>query len=219
MGYLESAVVVYLREIYYPLGFAFPISPLSEKIALTEIFREVATLVMLVSIAFLAGRTTRQRFAWFIYAFGVWDIFYYIFLKVLVHWPESLLTWDILFLIPVMWTGPVAAPVIVSATMMLLALIILNTEGRAIRSSFFTYATLLIIAGSSVIFLSFIWDFSTFILKRFPVSAFFDAVTMNAALVGYIPVKFNWWLFTAGELFLVAGSAVLYAGYFKDRRT
>ena len=28
MGYLEAAVVVYLRAIYYPEGFSFPLKPM-----------------------------------------------------------------------------------------------------------------------------------------------------------------------------------------------
>ena len=83
MGYLECTVVVYLREIYYPGGFNFPLAPIDKPIAITEIGREAATLVMLLGIGFLAGKTAVQRFAYFIYSFAIWDIFYYVFLKVL----------------------------------------------------------------------------------------------------------------------------------------
>ena len=121
MGFLEAAVVVYLREILYPGGFSFPLSPVPASLALTEIFREVATLVMLVSIGILAGRKFSTGFAWFIYSFAIWDIFYYIFLKAVLGWPESLMTWDVLFLIPTTWTGPVLTPVLVSLTMILFA--------------------------------------------------------------------------------------------------
>jgi len=103
-----------------------------EHLALTEIFREAATLIMLVGIGIIAGRNSSERFAWFLYSFAVWDIFYYVFLKLLLNWPESFMTWDILFLIPVTWVGPVIAPVIVSITMIAFALIILYSNQKSI---------------------------------------------------------------------------------------
>lgn len=121
MGLLEAAVVIYLRYLYYPDGFRFPLTLMAENVVITELLREVATLIMLVGVAVLAGRTAHQRFAFFLIAFGVWDIFYYVFLKLLLGWPESLLTWDILFLLPVPWVGPVLTPCLVSLTMILMA--------------------------------------------------------------------------------------------------
>jgi len=103
-----------------------------EHLALTEIFWEAATLIMLVGIGIIAGRNSSERFAWFLYSFAVWDIFYYVFLKLLLNWPESFMTWDILFLIPVTWVGPVIAPVIVSITMIAFALIILYSNQKSI---------------------------------------------------------------------------------------
>ena len=97
MAYLESAVVVYLREIYYPEGFIFPLTPIDSTIAITEFWREVATLVMLLGIGILTGKSAPQRLAFFLLSFAIWDIFYYVFLYVLLGWPASLMTWDILF--------------------------------------------------------------------------------------------------------------------------
>ena len=74
MGYLESAVVVYLREIYYPEGFAFPLKVMDGGILITEIGRELATLVMLAGIGFIAGRSGLEKFGMFILAFGIWDM-------------------------------------------------------------------------------------------------------------------------------------------------
>ena len=119
MGFLETAVVIYMRDLLYPDGFSFPLVPIPADLALTEILREAATLIMLLTIAILNAKTFSERFAWFIYAFAIWDIFYYIFLKIMILWPESLMTWDILFLIPTTWTGPVISPVIVSFSMIL----------------------------------------------------------------------------------------------------
>ena len=100
MAYLESAVVIYLREIYYPEGFAFPLTPIKTTIAITEFWREVATLVMLLGIGILTGKASAQRLAFFLLSFAIWDIFYYVFLYLTLGWPSSLLTWDLLFLIP-----------------------------------------------------------------------------------------------------------------------
>jgi hypothetical protein len=111
MAYVESAVVVYLRAIFHPEGFIFPLKAFNDYKIKVEVFREVATLVMLLTVAHLAGRNIQERFASLMLTFGVWDIFYYVWLKVLIDWPVSLLDWDILFLIPLPWIGPVIAPV------------------------------------------------------------------------------------------------------------
>jgi len=113
-GYMEAAVVVYLREIYYPEGFAFPLVIIQGRIMLTEVLREAATLLIMWATVCLAYKRLQSRVAAFVILFGVWDIFYYIFLKLLLDWPENLGTWDILFLIPAPWVGPVWAPVLVS---------------------------------------------------------------------------------------------------------
>ena len=111
MGFLETAVVVYLRVLLYPGGFSFPLAIMPHSLAIIEIYREAATLVMLIGIGYLSGKNGTTRFAFFLYAFAVWDLFYYVFLKIFIHWPESWMTWDILFLIPTNWVGPVVAPI------------------------------------------------------------------------------------------------------------
>ncbi len=130
MGFLESAVVIYLRELYYPHGFTFPLTPMPNKISVVEIWREAATVVMLLAVGVLAGRNRAERLAWFIIAFATWDIFYYIFLYIFVGWPQSLFTWDILFLIPVPWVGPVITPVIIAITMILYGLSVVYYSSR-----------------------------------------------------------------------------------------
>ncbi len=215
MGFLESAVVIYLREIYYPAGFAFPIHPLTGSVALTEILRETATILMLLSVGFLAGRNLRERFAWFLYAFAIWDVFYYVFLKLLIHWPESIMTWDILFLIPVMWTGPVITPLAVSATMILMSLIILHFERKDLRIDLRWHTPAMIFAGSILIFTAFIWDFCTFVMTDFSLSDMLRAESSRLMLQLYVPVKFNWSLFVSGEVIILAGLYRLLAGYRK----
>jgi hypothetical protein len=120
MAWVESAVVFYLRsmmdriEPYQPNPL-----PVIGGFAAVELPREFATLVMLFAVGALAGRTWRARFGYAVIAFGVWDIFYYVFLKMICDWPHSLLDWDILFLLPVPWWGPVLAPVLISLLMIL----------------------------------------------------------------------------------------------------
>ena len=140
MGYLEAAVVVYLRELYYSDGFyikekvGFPfikfglveeLKPFSKKLILTELGREAATIIMLVTLSLIAGNSIKSYIAYFLILFGIWDIFYYVFLKVILGWPESLSTTDVFFLIPVPWIGPVWLPVLLSLIIISIGLIIL----------------------------------------------------------------------------------------------
>jgi hypothetical protein len=132
-AYIEAAVVVYLRVIFHPEGFSFPLTnfgadPRWKQLLLTEIGREGATLVLILSAVQLLGRSRRQRFALFLVIFGMWDIFFYLWLKILIGWPASLMDWDVLFLIPVTWAGPVLAPVLVSASLIAFAVIILSRD-------------------------------------------------------------------------------------------
>ena len=101
MAYLESAVVVYLRAIYYPQGFSLPLVLIEPSIAAIEIGQEAATLVMLLSVTALASADRWEWFFAFCLSFGVWDVFYYVWLWAFLRWPPSLLTSDVLFLIPV----------------------------------------------------------------------------------------------------------------------
>ncbi len=135
-AYIEAAVVVYLRAIFYPAGFTFPltefgIGPLWQRLLLTEIGREAASLVLVSTAAWLFGRNLQQRFAYFTVIFTVWDIFYYVWLKILIDWPSSIMDWDILFLIPMPWASPVLAPVLISVTLLIFAVIILYRSSCA----------------------------------------------------------------------------------------
>jgi len=158
MAYLESAVVVYLRELYYPEGFKFPLKEIPTFIYITEIGREIATIVMLWAIAKLVAHNAREWFAYFAYNFGVWDIWYYIWLKIFLNWPESLLTWDLLFLIPVPWSGPVIAPVIVSLSLIIGAVIVLNLEEKGIDFKLTKWEWRILVIAPLLIFISFIWE-------------------------------------------------------------
>lgn len=214
MGYMESAVVVYLRALYYPEGFSFPLQPITEAIALTEIYREAATIIMLVVIGIVTGRSNMERFAWFIYCFAVWDIFYYVFLKLLLGWPESFLTWDILFLIPLTWVGPVLAPIIISITMILLASVIIYPERvRNIKVRVKGWDWLLFISGSLIVIISFTEEYTRFLLHHF---TFEEIWSLNGnehlleVTLKYAPVNYRWWIFWLGEAIILGGIGRIY---------
>ncbi len=206
MGYLESAVVIYLRKIFYPEGFVFPLKAIDQHTAMVEIIREAATVIMLAVAGFLAGRTRTERFGFFLFCFGIWDIFFYVFLKLFIGWPESLLTWDILFLIPVTWVGPVIAPVINSLTMIALAVFISYFTDKNIPTRIKKPEWVLLILGSLVVIISYTFDYLSFMFKRFNLSDFFDPSVQSEILenaTGYIPQAFPWWIFIVGEIFLI----------------
>ena len=207
MGLLESAVVIYMREILYPEGFGFPLSPVQPDMMLTELLREGATIIMLLGIGFLAGRNASERFAWFLYSFAIWDIFYYIFLWLLIGWPESLMTYDVLFLLPTTWIGPVIAPVIVSLTMISLALLILvvNRQKKGIKIP--GISLMLLITGSVILILGFIWDYSAFILESMSIRDIWTLPKEEVLKLAtqYVPRSFNWFLYILGELVILSG--------------
>jgi hypothetical protein len=120
MAWVEAAVVFYLRTMVNRIEphQRNPL-PIIGNLGKAELVREAATLVMLLAVGILAGRCWRSRLGYAAIAFGVWDILYYAFLKVLCGWPHSLLNWDILFLLPLPWWGPVLAPVLISVLMIL----------------------------------------------------------------------------------------------------
>jgi hypothetical protein len=207
MGFLETAVVIYMRALLYPKGFAFPLEPIPASLALTEILREAATLIMLIGIGVLAGKSAISRFAWFLYSFAIWDLFYYVFLKALINWPESLLTWDVLFLIPTTWVGPVVAPVIVSLTMILLSVLIVHFDTTKGKANLKAFEWILLIAGSLSLIVSFTRDYSAFILEHYKFKDLWSVPSseMMQVAMQYVPRSFNWWWFWFSELILLAG--------------
>lgn len=111
MALLEAVVVVYIRGLLHITSDHVSLGPYVRM----EIWREAATIVMLAAVGWMAGRGWPDRLAYGLFVFGLWDIWYYVWLKVLIGWPETLLDWDTLFLIPLRWWGPVLSPVLISA--------------------------------------------------------------------------------------------------------
>ncbi len=167
-GFVESAVVVYLRDQYYPGGFLFPLKPLPASRIAIELVREFATLVMVATVGLLAGRKRWEKFGYFIFIFGVWDIFFYIWLKVIVNWPSSLLDWDILFLLPIPWIGPVIAPILVSLLMIACGYFIVRLyhTGRVFRPGRLTW--LLGLLATAAILWTFMGDSGVVITESMP---------------------------------------------------
>ena len=123
MGYMEAVIVVYIRHVAgiapAPGGADYRqlFTRLPRWLIDTEQTREAATIVMLVTLALLAGQKPRQQFCLFLLAFGIWDLTYYASLRVLLEWPPSLATMDVLFLIPAPWFAPVWMPIAASLVM------------------------------------------------------------------------------------------------------
>jgi len=185
MAAVESAVVVYLRALHpgdAPLTVLLHEIP--ARLIPIEIGREAATLAMILSVSAVAGRTAWERFLYFALAFGVWDIFYYLWLWIFIGWPPSLLTWDVLFLIPVPWLGPVVAPVIVSAGLITAALWLLSRPWLRLPPLAWSAAIL----GGVLVLLSFTVDY-------------------RYALARTDPPRFRWELFWAGIAVAAVGVA------------
>lgn len=197
-GYLEAAVVSYLRALHEPAvqriypgrspADLFPLltldqiqsqAPVQMKTLAIEIGREVATIAMLAAIALVCSRNAGQWAAAFVIAFGVWDITFYLFLKLLLEWPASIFTWDILFLVPVPWVGPVLAPVLVSVAMVTAGIWHLRreTSGDRVRIGPLHWAGLM--AGAVVIVVSFAMDYRNI-------------------MAGGMPHPFQWGVFSLG---------------------
>ena len=118
MAWVESAVVYYLRTMIHRIEPYQPNPlPIIGYLGPVELGREAATMVMLLTVGILAGKTWRSRFGYTAIAFGVWDICYYLLLKLMCGWPHSFFDWDILFLLPLPWWGPVLAPMCIAALM------------------------------------------------------------------------------------------------------
>ena len=206
-GYVESALVVYLRVVYDPIraslhpeqpaGSLLPlitveelreVDPVHVRNLVIELGREAATMLMLVTVASLATRRRGEWIAMFMINFGVWDIAYYVGLKAMIDFPASLLTWDILFLIPVPWLGPVLAPVLVSLSMIGAGLVILaqTSRGRPLQAKWFHWVG--IVGGGLIVILSFSKDYAQ-------------------TSIGEMPESFNWLIFAFGELIGLAAFA------------
>src|SRR4051794_2541262 len=190
MAWVEAASVFYIRalvdriEPYQPDPL-----PMHGMLANVELWREAATLVMLAMFGLLAGRTWRRRAGYAALAFGVWDIFYYVFLRVMSGWPRSLFDWDILFLLPLPWWGPVLAPVSI-AVLMILWGTLATQSGDGATDARWTWA--------------FGWLGIVLALAIFMIDTWRALPGGRAAVVQVLPTTFNWPLFWVALLLMAS---------------
>jgi len=201
MALLEAVVVVYLRELYYPQGFHFPLATMDWNIYKIEVLREVGTLLMLVCVSALAAENFTTWLAYFLFNFAVWDIFYYGWLKVLLNWPASLMEWDILFLIPITWDGPVLSPLLCTVAMLVLAGVILfhHQRGASVKINAGEWALLL--GGALLVFISFIWNYTSFMLQGGylkDLATLGSNIAFQQASAAFVPPGFQWGIFFSG---------------------
>ena len=207
MGYIEAALVVYLRELTTPIrrqhfpeavGEPVPLLTLEQldssgevlpRILTVEVIREPAPLVLLAAVAWGFRRRGGDWVGFFLVGFAVWDIFYYVFLKALLGWPASLGTWDVLYLIPTAWVAPVWAPLTVSAGMLVIGMSIVLRRHRPRGAGRSVGAWLAVLCGIGMVLASFL--------------------SRTAEAFAAVPAQFDWWLFWPGWLLGLAGSARL----------
>jgi hypothetical protein len=191
MAWVEAAVVLYLRVLVNRLQPYQP-NPLPHfgGLGQAEMIREGATLLMLLAVGGLAGDRARTRFAFSAFAFGVWDIFYYVFLIPLTGWPKSLMSWDILFLLPVPWWGPVIAPIAISLLMVAGGMLVIWIDERARPACLNVWFLVGALIGVG------------FVLFAFTADAFAASDRGVETVRQILPVAFRWNVFLPGWLLM-----------------
>ncbi len=200
MAYLESAVVVYLRAMYGIEDLLRDINFQPDAYTIIEIGRETATIVMLVIISLIADNGWSKRIGYFFLSFGVWDVFYYIWLYLFIQWPKSLFEWDVLFLIPLPWWGPVIAPVLIS--ILLISTGYLLIREISVKVKLFEW----IIFSISILL----------ILFNFMEDSINIILTGNGDLTNVRPTNFNWILFSVSFLTWICTTLIVFRPVFKN---
>lgn len=190
MAQVEASLVVHLRTIYYsahPLEI-FPLSLFSHRDLAIELVRELATLVMLLTVALLSSRGFTRVFAAFVFVFGLWDLFYYFWLKIMIGWPVSWFEWDVLFLLPWIWLGPWLTPALIAVLFVVWGGWVLYSpkEVRFTRNTAVAFVLGVLLA-----------------LAAFLEPAVFVLWDGEAALKGFQPDGFLWFLYLPGYLLMV----------------
>lgn len=190
MAWVEAASVFYIRAL---VGRIDPYQPdplpVNGALGYVEQWREAATLVMIAALGILAGRTWRRRIGYAALAFGAWDIFYYVFLRLISGWPRTLLDWDVLFLLPLPWWGPVLAPVCVALVMILWGT--LATQSDAV-------------AGDARWAWALGWLGIVLALTVFMIDAWRALPEGRAAVLHVLPTRFNWPVFWVALLLMAS---------------
>jgi hypothetical protein len=190
MAWVEAASVFYIRALVDRIEpyQADPL-PMNGTLGYVELWREAATLVMIAALGTLAGRTWRRRAGYAAIAFGAWDIFYYVFLRLMSGWPRTLLDWDILFLLPLPWWGPVLAPVSVALLMILWGTLATQSDEGAVEAR---WPWALACAGIVLALVVFMTDAG----RALPEG--------RDAVLRALPTSFNWPLFCLALLLMAS---------------
>jgi hypothetical protein len=193
MAWVEAASVFYIRSLVDRIepyqSNPLPFNATHGTLGYVELWREAATLVMIAALGLLAGRTWRRRAGYAALAFGVWDIFYYVFLRVISGWPRTLFDWDVLFLLPLPWWGPVLAPV--SIAVLMISWGTLATQARNAA------------AGARWAWVP-AWTGIVLALAVFMVDAWRALPDGRDAVLRVVPTTFNWTLFCVALLLMAS---------------
>jgi hypothetical protein len=190
MAWVEAASVFYIRALVDRIE-PYQVNPLpiNDTLGYVELWREAATLVMIATLGVLAGRTWHRRVGYAAIAFGTWDIFYYVFLRVMSGWPRTVLDWDILFLLPLPWWGPVLAPVSIAAVMILWGTLATQSDDAATTARWSWALACVGIALALAVFMIDAW-------RALP-----DG---RDAVLRVLPTTFNWPLFLVALLLMAS---------------
>jgi hypothetical protein len=198
MAWMEAATVFYIRTL---VGRIEPYQadplPMYGALGNVELVREAATLVLFAAIGWLAGRTWRQRAGYAAVAFGIWDVLYYVFLRPISGWPGSLLDWDILFLLPLPWWGPVLAPVSIAVLMILGGTLVTQAGDRIAEDTIPGWTW---VPGGLGMILA---------LGVFMTDALRALTSGRDAVLRVLPASFNWPLFSIALVLMAAPVAHL----------
>jgi hypothetical protein len=197
-GWIEASAVVYLREIYvrelslrgasYLPSLQVTLVSLPDHLVGLEMAREVCTLLLLGAVAWLAGRCLADRAGAFLLSFGVWDLAYYGVLQLVVSWPDSLRTWDILFLIPLPWVAPVWAPITVATLFVVAGSYLFWTSERERRYRWTDMGVLVLSVVITIV--AFLFESGSVrdhrVPERFPVWLFWIGVALGTAWFAWV---------------------------------
>ena len=199
-GYCESALVYYLHDLFYPDGFSYPFLPFHMKMLVVDMVREIAATLVIVVVVCMAARGLWRRFALFMYVFGLWEILYYTGLYILEGWPKSLLSNDLIFLVPVPWSGPVLAPMLISVFLILSAAVIIGAELKTGRFAPGWVPPALTLLGWALMLYAFMVDFMKVYQRQ-------------------IPGPYRWDLFAIGMVLWIAAILLAIRSHMTKKRT
>jgi hypothetical protein len=208
MAYVEAASVSYLRQIYRIEDIVRDLPREADRFTAIEVGREAATIAMLLAVGVVAGRALQARIGCFVLAFGAWDIAYYGWLALIEGWPRSPFDWDVLFLIPLPWWGPVLAPAAIAAVMCVggAAAVVQSDRGHSWRLT--RANAIATAAGMAIVLYAFMAD---------AIAALPDG---TQAVNDVRPSDFQWEIFLAGFVLMSwAGLRVTWPGPSRLLRT